>query len=166
MEIRIGNGYDIHQLIEGRDFILGNIVIPHDKGFKAHSDGDVLIHAIIDALLGASNQGDIGTLFPDTDPVYKNIDSSTLLERTVKLITDKGYAIINMDCTIICEKPKLKEHIPVIKRRLAEIVHLNAERISLKAKTKEKLDAVGEGKAVEVFCSCLLSLNKPYPIST
>jgi 2-C-methyl-D-erythritol 2,4-cyclodiphosphate synthase len=156
MEIKIGQGYDIHKLINKRRLVLGNIIIPYHKGFLAHSDGDVLIHALIDALLGAANLGDIGTLFPDNDPIYKNIDSKILLSRVLTLIQEQQYRISNLDATVICQKPRLKEFIPAIKTKLASILGLTTQQISIKAKTKEKMDAVGRGKAVEVFAVCLL----------
>ena len=154
--MRVGSGYDIHKLIKKRPFILGNVEIPYEKGFKAHSDGDVLIHSIIDALLGAANLGDIGTHFPDNDIKYKDIDSKVLLEQTVELIGQKSYKIINIDSTVICEKPKLKEYIQEIKEKLSKIIKIEIENISIKAKTKEKLDASGKGKAVEVHTVCLI----------
>ena len=156
MEIRIGSGYDIHRLIKNKNFILGNVLIPFKKGFLAHSDGDVLIHSVIDSLLGAANLGDIGKLFPDSDPAYKNIDSSVLLIKTNDIIKNTGFIINNIDATIVCQKPKLQEFIPEIKERLGEILNIDKNLISIKAKTKEKLDATGKGKAVEVFTSCLL----------
>ena len=156
MESRIGIGYDIHKLVKNRPFILGNIKIPYKKGFLAHSDGDVLIHSIIDALLGASNLGDIGALFPDNDIAYKNIDSKILLERTYKLINEHKFKIINIDASIICEKPRLNEYIPQMKERLSQILQIEENKISLKAKTKEKIDSVGKGRAVEVFSICFL----------
>lgn len=157
MDIRTGLGYDLHRLHEGGKFILGNVEIPYEKGFVAHSDGDVLIHSIIDALLGAANLGDIGSHFPDTSADYKGIDSSILLEKVVALVTGKGYTVGNIDATVICEAPKLRPHIERIKARLAEIMGLDVERISVKAKTNEKVDAVGEKRAVEVFTGCLIS---------
>ena len=157
MNLRIGTGYDIHKLVKNKTFILGNVIIPFKKGFLAHSDGDVLIHSIIDALLGAANLGDIGKLFPDTDPAYKNIDSSLLLKKTNEVVKNSGFTIVNIDSTVICQKPKLQAFIPEIKNRLAEILGIETDQISVKAKTKEKLDASGKGKAVEVFTSCLLN---------
>lgn len=156
MELKIGIGYDIHKLIPKRPLIIGNIIIPFKKGFSAHSDGDVLIHSIIDALLGAANLGDIGTHFPDNDPVYKNIDSSILLNKTHELIKSKNYSIHNIDVTIICQKPKLQEYIIKIKNKLSQILNIRVDQISIKAKTKEKLDSVGKNKAIEVFSVCLL----------
>jgi 2-C-methyl-D-erythritol 2,4-cyclodiphosphate synthase len=157
MEIRVGSGYDIHKLARGGKFILGNVEIPFKKGFVAHSDGDVLIHSIIDAMLGALSLGDIGTHFPDNDPAYKNIDSSKLLEKTDELIKKNGYRINNIDSTVICEKPKLKSFILAIKKRLSEILSIDENDISVKAKTKERVDAVGKGKAVEVYTLVLLA---------
>jgi 2-C-methyl-D-erythritol 2,4-cyclodiphosphate synthase len=159
MEIRIGSGYDIHKLARGKKLILGNVEIPHKKGFVAHSDGDALIHSIIDAMLGALSLGDIGTHFPDNDPAYKNIDSSILLSKTKELVSKNGYEINNIDSTVICEKPKLKNFIPVIKKRLSEILEIDENQVSIKAKTKEKMDATGKEKAVEVFTSILLIKN-------
>ena len=160
MEIRIGNGYDIHRLIRKRLLILGNVKIPFKKGLLAHSDGDVLIHSIIDALLGALNLGDIGTHFPDSDQKYKDIDSKILLEKTYDLIKAKGYAIVNFDSTIICEKPKLNTYIPVIKKSLSQILLIEEDKISIKAKTKEKQDSVGKGRSIEVFTTCLLGKKR------
>ncbi len=156
MEIRTGLGYDIHGLKRGRKFILGNVIIPYGKGFIAHSDGDVLIHAIIDSLLGALSLGDIGRMFPDTDNSYKDIDSSILLEKVNRIVKDKGYIISNIDTIVLCEKPKLSKYIDSIRKRLSEILEIEVDKISIKAKTKEKFDSVGKGKAVEVFCSSLL----------
>ena len=156
MEIRTGIGYDIHRLSSKKSLIIGNVKIPFNKGFLAHSDGDVLIHSIIDALLGAANLGDIGTFFPDNDPKYKNIDSGILLKNTTELIKKNNYKINNIDCTIICQKPKLQDYIKKIKKKLSGILNIKTDQISIKAKTKEKLDSVGKGKAIEVFTVCLL----------
>ena len=161
MEIRVGQGYDIHRLEKSdKKLIIGNYHIPFDKGLKAHSDGDVLIHSIIDSILGAANLGDIGTHFPDSDLEYKNIDSGILLEKTMKLLKNKSFELINIDSTIICEKPKMKEFIPMIRKRLSELIEIDMERISIKAKTKEKLDSVGREKAIEVFSVCLIQKIK------
>ncbi|MCG8572439.1 MAG: 2-C-methyl-D-erythritol 2,4-cyclodiphosphate synthase [Spirochaetes bacterium] len=156
MEIKIGQGYDLHVLEKGNPFILGNIRIPHHSGFVAHSDGDVLIHAIIDALLGALCLGDIGRMFPDTDPQYKNADSAELLKKTISKVSETGFSINNLDTTIICQSPKLKPFIPQIQKRLSEILKTAPDNISIKAKTKEKVDAVGQEKAVEAIAICLL----------
>lgn len=156
MEIYTGFGYDIHALVKKRAFILGGINIPHKKGFLAHSDGDVLIHALIDALLGASSLGDIGTHFPDNDSSYKNINSVVLLEKTIALLEERDLQIINIDATIICQQPKLSPYKEIIAENLASIIGIPQERISIKAKTKENMDSVGKGKAVEVMCNVLI----------
>lgn len=153
---RIGIGYDIHKLIEGRDLILGGIKITHEKGLLGHSDADVLIHAIIDAMLGALALDDIGTLFPDTDPKYKDIDSTILLNHVYDLIKKHGYHIVNIDSNIIAQAPKMMPYIPKMKEVLCKILDINPEDISIKAKTKEKLDAVGQKLAIESNAVVLL----------
>lgn len=153
---RIGLGYDIHKLTEGRDLIIGGVKITHEKGLLGHSDADVLIHAIIDALLGALNLQDIGTLFPDTDPKYKGADSTVLLKNVIELVSQKGYKIGNIDSNIIAQAPKMMPHIPAIKQKLAEVMNIDVEQISVKAKTKEKLDAVGEKLAIETNAIVML----------
>jgi len=154
--MRIGSGWDLHRLKEGRKLLLGGEQIPFHSGEEAHSDGDVLIHAIIDAILGAAALGDIGTHFPPTDPQYKNISSLILLERAVALLTESGYRIINLDTTIILQEPKLKPYITAIRKKLAKALTLDIDRISVKAKTKENVDATGEGKAIESMASVLI----------
>lgn len=156
MEILIGNGYDLHRLVTKRDFILGGIKIDYNKGFLAHSDGDVLFHALIDSLLGALALGDIGGHFPDKSPEYKNIDSSILLKKTLELVAQNNARIGNIDINVICQAPKLAPHILFIRENISKITEVPLNRVSVKAKTKEKVDAVGKGKAVEVFCSVLL----------
>lgn len=156
MEILIGNGYDLHRLVTKRDFILGGIKIDYNKGFLAHSDGDVLFHALIDSLLGALALGDIGGHFPDKSPEYKNIDSSILLKKTLELVAQNKARIGNIDINVICQAPKLAPHILSIRENISKITEVPLNRVSIKAKTKEKVDAVGKGKAVEVFCSVLL----------
>lgn len=141
---KIGLGYDIHRLVEDRDLIIGGIKIPYEKGLLGHSDADVLIHAIIDALLGAANLADIGTLFPDTDPKYKDANSIMLLKNVIELVKEKGYKINNIDSNIIAQAPKMMPHIPEMKTTLAKAMDIDIESISIKAKTKEKLDSVGE----------------------
>ena len=153
---KIGLGYDIHKLVENRDLIIGGIKIPYEKGLLGHSDADVLIHAIIDALLGALNLNDIGTLFPDTDPKYKNADSTILLKNVLKKVDEKGYKIGNIDTNIIAQAPKMMPYISEIKQNLANIMNVDIENISVKAKTKEKLDAVGEKLAIETNAVVLL----------
>lgn len=153
---RIGIGYDIHKLTSGRDLIIGGVKITHEKGLLGHSDADVLIHAIIDALLGALALADIGTLFPDTDPKYKNIDSTILLKHVYELIKEKGYEIENIDSNIIAQQPKMMPYIPKMKDVLCEILGIELTALSIKAKTKEKLDAVGQELGIESNAVVLL----------
>lgn len=155
-QYRIGQGTDIHVLIENRDFILGGIKIPYEKGFKAHSDGDVLIHAIIDALFGALCLDDIGANFPDNDPKYKNADSTELLKETVSIIRSKGWEINNLDTTIHAQAPKLRPYVLEIRNNLAAILDIDIEQVSVKAKTNEGLDSIGAKLAVSAECSVLL----------
>ena len=154
---RIGTGYDIHRLVEGRELIIGGVRITHEKGLLGHSDADVLVHAIIDALLGALALDDIGTLFPDTDPRYKDIDSTVLLKRVYEIVKKEGYAINNVDSNIIAQNPKMMPYIPKMKEILSEVLRINPSDISIKAKTKEKLDAVGENRAIEANAVVLLT---------
>lgn len=153
---RIGIGYDIHKLIEGRDLIIGGIKITHEKGLLGHSDADVLIHAIIDAMLGALALDDIGTLFPDTDPKYKDIDSTVLLKHVYELVQSKGYSIVNIDSNIIAQAPKMMPYIPKMKAVLSKVLKIDLDNLSIKAKTKEKLDAVGQNLAIEANAVVLL----------
>ena len=156
---RIGTGYDIHRLTEGRDLIIGGVKITHEKGLLGHSDADVLIHALIDAMLGALALDDIGTLFPDTDANYKNIDSTILLKKVFQLVKNRGYFIVNIDSNIIAQEPKMMPYIPKMKAALANILEIKSNDISIKAKTKEKLDAVGESRAIEANAVVLLTLK-------
>lgn len=149
LDYRVGIGYDIHRLEENRDLIIGGVKIPYEKGLYGHSDADVLIHAIIDSLLGAMNLSDIGTLFPDTDIKYKDADSTVLLSKVCELVRDKGYKIGNIDSNIIAQSPKMMPYISKMKTRLAEVMDIAIDSISIKAKTKENLDAVGEKLAIE-----------------
>ena len=153
---KIGLGYDIHRLVEDRDLIIGGVKIPYEKGLLGHSDADVLIHAIIDALLGAANLADIGTLFPDTDPKYKDANSIMLLKNVIELVKEKGYKINNIDSNIIAQAPKMMPYIPEMKTTLAKAMDIDIESISIKAKTKEKLDSVGEKLAIETNAVVLL----------
>ena len=155
-QYRIGLGYDIHRLVEGRDLIIGGVRITHEKGLLGHSDADVLVHAIIDALLGALALDDIGTLFPDTDPKYKDADSMVLLHHVYKKIQQEGYKINNIDSNIIAQSPKMMPYIPKMKEALASLLQIKPSDISIKAKTKEKLDAVGESKAIEANAVVML----------
>lgn len=153
---RIGLGYDIHRLAEGRDLIIGGVKLEHDKGLLGHSDADVLIHAIIDAMLGALCLSDIGTLFPDTDESYKNADSTVLLKKVYELVKDKKYIIENIDSNIIAQKPKMMPYIPEMKKVLCEVLEIEHEQLSVKAKTNEKMDAVGQELAIEAQAVVLL----------
>ncbi len=153
---RIGLGYDIHKLTEGRDLIIGGVKITHEKGLLGHSDADVLIHAIIDGLLGALALSDIGTLFPDTDPMYKDADSTILLQHVYELIKQHGYVINNIDCNIIAQKPKMMPYIPKMKDVLCRILETDLNNISVKAKTNEKMDAVGKELAIEAHAVVML----------
>lgn len=154
--LRIGNGYDVHVLTEGRKLILGGVEIPHTKGVLGHSDGDVLVHAIMDAMLGALALGDIGQHFPDTDMQYKNIDSMLLLSKVKELIYSKGYKIINLDSIIVLQKPKVKPYIEAMRKRIAEILEIEVDQVSVKATTEEKLGFTGDESGVKSYCVVLL----------
>ncbi|MDR1167529.1 MAG: 2-C-methyl-D-erythritol 2,4-cyclodiphosphate synthase [Heliobacteriaceae bacterium] len=153
---RIGIGYDIHQLTQGRDLIIGGVKITHEKGLLGHSDADVLIHAVIDAMLGALALSDIGTIFPDTNPKYKNADSTVLLKKVYDYIARKGYEIENIDSNIIAQQPKMMPYIPKMKEILCRILYIDENRLSIKAKTNEQLDAVGECRAIKAQAAVLL----------
>lgn len=153
---KVGIGYDIHKLVQDRDLIIGGIKIPFDKGLLGHSDADVLIHAIIDAILGALSLSDIGTLFPDTDDKYKNIDSTILLKNVAELVDKKGYLIGNIDANIIAQAPKMMPYIPQIKKNLSDILNIDISSVSVKAKTNEELDSVGQKLAIEANSVVLL----------
>ena len=144
MKLRIGHGYDVHRLTEGRKLILGGVEIPHDKGLLGHSDADVLVHALMDAMLGALALGDIGHLFPDDAPTYSGADSMKLLEFVNDLIRDKGYRIGNLDATILAQAPKLAPFIPAMQERIADVCRIDLEDVSVKATTEEKLGFTGE----------------------
>ncbi len=156
MKIKVGLGFDVHQLVEGRDFWLGGIKIPHNKGALGHSDADVLIHAICDALLGAANLGDIGVHFPDTDANFKGIDSKILLTKTLQLITEKGWSISNVDCTLVLEKPKIKPYVLQMQQTLAQILKIDIEDISIKATTNETMGFIGRQEGVVAYAVTLL----------
>lgn len=156
MKIRVGFGFDVHQLVEERELWLGGIRIEHAKGLLGHSDADVLIHAICDALLGAANMRDIGYHFPDTGAEFKNIDSKILLRRTIEIIATKGYAVGNIDATICAERPKLKKHIPAMQACLAECMGTEADAISIKATTTEKLGFTGREEGISAYATVLI----------
>lgn len=156
MKLRIGFGVDVHQLVSERKLFLGGIEIPSDLGALGHSDADVLLHAICDALLGSLNLRDIGFHFSDQDPKYKNIDSKLLLKDTYQLIKQKGFKINNIDATIIAEKPKLNPHIPAMQSVISKLLEVEVDAVSIKATTHEKVDSFGKSEAIKAYAVCLL----------
>ena len=154
---RVGIGTDLHRLAPGRKLVLGHVVVEHDVGPVGHSDGDVVLHAIIDALAGAAGLPDIGEMFPDTDPAYKNVDSAMLLERALAAVAGRGYALVNVDVTIHLERPKLRSYKPAIRDEVARLLGLATDAVSIKAKTNEGVDAVGRGEAVA--CTAAVGLK-------
>ena len=154
--MRIGHGYDVHKLVEGRDLILGGVKIDYEKGLLGHSDADVLLHAVSDALLGAAGLGDIGRHFPDTDPQYKGADSLKLLENVAEKVKAEGYRVSNIDVTMIAQRPKLKDHIPQMVKNIAAAVGIAEKRVNVKATTEEKLGFTGEGLGMSCHAVCLL----------
>lgn len=157
MKIRVGMGYDVHKLVEGRSLFLGGIKIDHTMGLLGHSDADVLIHAICDALLGAANMRDIGYHFPDTANETLDMDSKIILRKTIELLADKGYKVGNIDATICAERPKINPHVPAMKTCLAKIIGCNEEDISIKATTTEKLGFTGREEGMSAYAVCLIS---------
>lgn len=155
--IRVGLGYDLHRLVEGRKLIIGGIEFPFEKGEDGHSDGDVLIHAVIDALLGAAGLGDVGAFFPDTDPKWKNVDSTILLDQVVQKLYDTGWKIENLDCVVKLEKPKFNPSRQAVIDSLAKHLKVESDQVFVKAKTGEKLPPVGTSEAIEAYVTCLLS---------
>ncbi|MCQ2110012.1 MAG: 2-C-methyl-D-erythritol 2,4-cyclodiphosphate synthase [Bacteroidaceae bacterium] len=156
MKIRVGMGYDVHQLVPERDLWLGGVRIPFERGLLGHSDADVLIHAICDALLGAANLRDIGFHFPDKDPRYKGVDSKILLAETVRLLKEKGYAVGNIDATVCAERPKLNPHIPEMQSVLAKVMQVDEDCVSLKATTTEKLGFTGREEGISAYAVALI----------
>lgn len=154
--MRIGHGYDVHRLVEGRDLILGGVKIDYEKGLLGHSDADVLLHAVSDALLGAAGLGDIGKHFPDTDPAYKGADSLMLLRIVAQRVTEAGYRVSNIDVTMIAQRPKLKDHIPQMVLNIADAVGIAPNRVNVKATTEEKLGFTGSGEGMSCHAVCLL----------
>ena len=151
-DYRIGHGYDVHKLVDGRKLILGGVEIPHETGLLGHSDADVATHAVMDALLGAAGKGDIGRYFPDTDEKYRGADSMTLLQEVMRIIGN--YRVINVDVTIICEKPKLAPYIESMKNRLAEVLGVRPNQVNVKATTTEKLGFTGRGEGIAAIATC------------
>lgn len=156
MKIRVGFGFDVHQLVPDRELWLGGIRLEHEKGLLGHSDADVLVHAICDALLGAANMRDIGYHFPDTSGDFKDIDSKILLKKTVELITTKGYSVGNIDATVCAERPKLKPHIPLMQETLAGVMGIDEDDISIKATTTEKLGFTGREEGISAYATVLI----------
>lgn len=154
--MRIGHGYDVHRLVEGRRCIIGGVDIPHEKGLLGHSDADVLLHAVMDAVLGAMAAGDIGGLFPDSDPAYKGADSLALTRRVAQVMTERGYRLGNMDATVIAEAPKLAPYIPAMRQNIAAAFGVDADRISVKATTEEGLGFTGSREGIAAHAVCLL----------
>lgn len=154
--MRIGHGYDVHRLVEGRPLILGGVTVPWEKGLDGHSDADVLTHAVMDALLGAAAMGDIGRHFPDNDDSYLGIDSQILLKRVCGLIREQGYEISNLDATVVAQKPKLMPHIPAMIETLAKNMEIAPDRINLKATTEERLGFTGREEGISAHCVCLI----------
>jgi len=155
--LRIGEGWDVHALVEGRPLILGGVEIPYDKGLLGHSDADALLHAITDALLGGAGLGDIGTHFPDNDPAFKGADSFVLLQQAVDAVARAGYQIVNVDCTVIAQAPKLAPYKAAMRARIAQALAVDATQVNVKAKTAEKMGPVGEGRSIEARAVALLA---------
>ena len=154
--MRIGHGYDVHRLVEGRKLVLGGIVIPHEKGLLGHSDADVLLHALMDALLGAAALGDIGKLFPDNDPAYEGADSLDLLREVRTVVSGAGYSVGNLDCTVIAQAPKLAPFIPEMREKIADTLRIDVRNVSIKATTEEHLGFTGSGEGIAAHAVCLL----------
>ena len=154
--MRIGHGYDVHRLVEGRDLILGGMRVAYEKGLDGHSDADVLVHAVMDALLGAAGLGDIGKLFPDNDPQYKGISSMKLLKVVRQQIEEKGYRVSNIDVTMIAQRPKLRPYIPQMEMNIAVMLGIDGDRVNIKATTEEHLGFTGDGSGMACHAVCLL----------
>ncbi len=162
--MRVGMGYDVHRLVEGRDLIVGGVKIPHEKGLLGHSDADVLLHAISDALLGAAALGDIGKHFPDTDPAYEGISSLTLLKRVGELLGEKGFLVENIDATIIAQAPKMRPHIDSMRENIARALEIDTEQVNVKATTEEGLGFTGTGEGISAQAVCMLT--SPFDLTT
>lgn len=158
-DFRIGYGYDVHRLVEGRDLILGGVTIPHDRGLDGHSDADVLLHAISDALLGSLALGDIGKHFPDTDKAFKDADSRVLLKRVYEIIEREGYGVVNIDSVVVAQKPQLAPFIDEMRNHIAEDLGIDLNRVSIKATTSEKLGFEGEGEGISARAAVLISMR-------
>lgn len=157
--MRIGHGYDVHKLVEGRDLIVGGVKIPYEKGLLGHSDADVLLHAVSDSLLGAAAMGDIGGMFPDNDPQFLDADSLVLLRRVFERLRESGYKVINVDATIIAQRPKMKPYIPEMRMNIAAALSTSIDNISVKATTEEEMGFTGKGEGISAHCVCLIDKN-------
>lgn len=158
--MRVGFGYDVHRLVEERKLILGGVEIPYEKGLLGHSDADVLVHALMDAMLGAAGMGDIGRHFPDTDNQYKGIDSMILLEKVTKLLTAASFIVNNIDVTVVAQRPKLAGYIPQMENNIAQVIGIDVSRVNVKATTTEKLGFEGEGLGISAYAVCTIAENK------
>ena len=156
-DIRVGEGWDVHQLVAGRRLILGGVEVPHVTGLLGHSDADVLLHAITDALLGGAGLGDIGRHFPDTDAQFRGADSAVLLAEAARRVAEQGWTIVNLDSTVIAQAPKLAPHIEAMRQRIAQVLQLQPQQVNVKAKTAEKMGPVGQGRSIEARAVVLLS---------
>ncbi len=154
--MRIGHGYDVHRLTEGRDLIIGGVKIPFEKGLLGHSDADVLLHAVSDSLLGAAAMGDIGGMFPDNDPRFLDADSLVLLREVFERLKQNGYGVVNIDATIIAQRPKMKPYIPEMRMNIAAALSTDVENISVKATTEEEMGFTGRGEGISAHCVCLI----------
>ena len=154
--MRIGHGYDVHRLCEGRKLIIGGVEIEYERGLLGHSDADVLLHAISDSLLGAAAIGDIGKLFPDNDDAYKDADSLILLKEVVKQIQAKSYYVVNIDATIIAQKPKMRPYIDIMRKNIADVLDVDIDCVNVKATTEEKMGFTGSGEGISAHCVCLI----------
>lgn len=157
--MRIGHGYDVHKLVEGRDLIVGGVKIPYEKGLLGHSDADVLLHAVSDSLLGAAAMGDIGGMFPDNDPQFLDADSLVLLRRVFERLRESGYKVINVDATIIAQRPKMKPYIPEMRMNIAAALSTSIDNISVKATTEEEMGFTGRGEGISAHCVSLIDKN-------
>lgn len=157
--MRIGHGYDVHKLVEDRDLIVGGVKIPYEKGLLGHSDADVLLHAVSDSLLGAAAMGDIGGMFPDNDPQFLDADSLVLLRRVFERLRESGYKVINVDATIIAQRPKMKPYIPEMRMNIAAALSTSIDNISVKATTEEEMGFTGRGEGISAHCVCLIDKN-------
>lgn len=158
--MRVGFGYDVHRLVEERKLILGGVEIPYEKGLLGHSDADVLVHALMDAMLGAAGMGDIGQHFPDTDDKYKGIDSMLLLAQVTQLLANAGYVLHNLDVTVVAQRPKLAGYIPQMEQNLAQVIGVDVTQVNVKATTTEKLGFEGEGFGISAYAVCTIAENK------